>query len=244
MSSRLGGVPTAKDTLDTLFEAVGETAKHELADRDREVIAISALKYSILRAEAGKNINFDPETSLSFEGDSGPYLLYSTIRAQSILEKAETLSTSPQPSPSQERERTQHPEDLKVTTLEKLLYRFPEIVSRSLADYSTHHITIYLTELAQAFNSFYSNTHILGAESDDMMYYLQLTESFKITMKNGLYLLGITLPLKCKPRQVFHSSKTWRVDKFFCSGIIEFKDRSSIFIKIFTLLNPKKIQNE
>lgn len=187
MSSRLGGVPTAKDTLDTLCEAVGETAKHELTPSDTQVIAISALKYSILRAEAGKNINFDPETSLSFEGDSGPYLLYSTIRAQSILEKAKMQTPPPTPSPE---ERGQ------ITTLEKLLYRFPEVVSRSLADYSTHHVTIYLTELAQAFNSFYGNTHILGADSDDMAYYLQLTKSFQIIMKNGLYLLGITLPFK------------------------------------------------
>lgn len=189
MSSRLGGVPTAKDTLDTLFEAVVETAKHELTDADREVIAISALKYSILRAEAGKNINFDPETSLSFEGDSGPYLLYSTIRAKSLLEKAQTLglTTSPQPSPGKEREST---------TLEKLLYRFPEVVSRSLQDYSTHHITIYLTELAQAFNSFYGNTHILNTEDKNAHFYVALTESFEVTMQNGLYLLGISLPSK------------------------------------------------
>ncbi len=187
MSSRLGGVPTAKDTLDTLFEAVGETAKHELTDSDREVIAISALKYSILRAEAGKNINFDPETSLSFEGDSGPYLLYSTIRAKSILEKAQTLGL--------EKNIERH-EGLEITNLEKLLYRFPEIVSRSLADYSTHHITIYLTELAQAFNSFYGNTHILNVEDKNAPFYVALTESFSTTMKNGLYLLGISLPSK------------------------------------------------
>ncbi len=187
MSSRLGGVPTAKDTLDTLFEAVGEIAKHELTAIDRELIAISALKYSILRAEAGKNINFDPETSLSFEGDSGPYLLYSTIRSKSILEKAEKNNLE---------KNTHRPNDLEITHLEKLLYRFPEIVSRSLQDYSTHHITIYLTELAQAFNSFYGNTHILNTDDENTQYYVQLTESFKITMQNGLYLLGITLPSK------------------------------------------------
>ncbi len=208
MSSRLGGVPTAKDTLDTLFEAVGETAKHELMDTDREVIAISALKYSILRAEAGKNINFDPETSLSFEGDSGPYLLYSTIRAKSILEKAGSVipdlirnlginDTSWTPDQVRgDNTKITRPTDLEILAVEKLLYRFPEIVSRSLVDYSTHHITIYLTELAQAFNSFYGNTHILNTEDKNAPFYVALTESFTITMKNGLYLLGISLPSK------------------------------------------------
>lgn len=187
MSSRLGGVPTAKDTLDTVFEAVGETAKHELSDMDREIIAISALKYSILRAEAGKNINFDPETSLSFEGDSGPYLLYSTIRAKSLLDKAESLGM---------KKNTEKNNETEITHLEKLLYRFPEIVARALSDYSTHHVTIYLTELAQAFNSFYGNTHILNTEDANTPFYLALTESFAQAMENGLYLLGIKLPSK------------------------------------------------
>lgn len=196
MSSRLGGVMTAQDLIyDLLLSEVAEHTKDRQdvhIQEDNLAVAISAIKYTILRAEAGKNINFDPETSLSFEGDSGPYLLYSTIRAQSILEKA--------PSSAEEKTGDEveviRPGNLEINHLEKLLYRFPEVVLRSLQDYSTHHITIYLTELAQAFNSFYGNTHILGADSDDMVYYLQLAESFKITMKNGLYLLGMRLPSK------------------------------------------------
>ncbi len=189
MASRLGGVPTAKDTLEVLLSEVYEHTKdREIVDvgEDSEAVAIAALKYTILRTEAGKNINFDPETSLSFEGDSGPYLQYTGVRAQSILRKAEgeNLSISTDTAP------------IDVTTLEKMLYRFPELVERSLQEYSTHHITIYLTELAQLFNSFYANTHILNNEKGDTAYYLALTQAFHLTMENGLYLLGIKLPEK------------------------------------------------
>lgn len=185
MSSRLGGVPTAKDTLDTLKEVVKEVAKHELSDQDIECIAIAALKYTILRTQAGKNINFDPETSLSFEGDSGPYLLYSAIRAKSILEKGEYKSGT-----------VSRDVDLEILHLEKLLYRFREIVERSLREYAPHHLVIYLTELASAFNAFYAQNSILVDTNIHKDYHLVLVESFYKTMKNGLHLLGITLPSK------------------------------------------------
>lgn len=190
MASRLGGVMTAQDLIyDLLLSEVVEHTKGRVevdTQEDPIAIAVSAIKYTILRAEAGKNINFDPETSLSFEGDSGPYLQYTGVRAQSILRKAEaeniTVSTDNVPT--------------NITTLEKMLYRFPELVERSLQEYSTHHITIYLTELAQLFNSFYANTHILNNEKGDTAYYLALTQAFHLTMENGLYLLGIKLPTK------------------------------------------------
>lgn len=185
MSSRLGGVPIAETLLDTVGDEVKERAvqnEKELSDDTIDAVAIAALKFSILRAAAGKDINFDPETSLSFEGDSGPYLQYSTVRANAVLSKADIVPSSLMP------------ETWEPTHLEKLLIHFPEVVEHAIEEWSPHFIVTYLLELAQTFNSWYGNTKILGAEHS--AYRLALTKAFAQTMSNGLHLLGITVPEK------------------------------------------------
>ena len=89
MSSRLGGVPLAADMIDAVSDEVLEvSAGRDIDEKTKNDIAIAAIKFSILRAKPGMNINFDPETSLSFEGDSGPYLQYTHARIQTLIEKA------------------------------------------------------------------------------------------------------------------------------------------------------------
>jgi arginyl-tRNA synthetase len=74
--------------IDTVSEEVTERAKdRELDQATKDAISIGAIKFAILRAKPGMNINFDPETSLSFEGDSGPYLQYTHARIQTLLDK-------------------------------------------------------------------------------------------------------------------------------------------------------------
>lgn len=182
MSSRLGGVPIAA----TLIEAISDEVKEkspELSLEIRDMVAISALKFTILRSMAGKNINFDPDTSLSFEGDSGPYLQYSTVRAGSVLEKAHVEMPDFDPGES-------------VTEVEKYLIRFEEVVQNSISLWEPHHIVGYLLDLAQAFNSWYAKVKIIDPENKNMAYNIVLTRAFQITMKNGLYLLGIETPEK------------------------------------------------
>ena len=183
MSSRLGGVPLASEVLDT----VGEEVKERLEDKNDVVkidaIAIAAIKFSILKAMAGKNIDFDPETSLSFEGDSGPYLQYTVARCLSILEKAEGLKLAPKP---------QKLKDDSVSSLEKYLCRFPEVVEESQKLWEPHHVATYLLVLAREFNSWYGNTKILDEENLNVSYNLWLTKSVAKTIRNGLHLLGIT----------------------------------------------------
>jgi arginyl-tRNA synthetase len=183
MSSRLGGVPLAEDVLDTISEEA-KIKGSDVSEESIDSIAIAALKFSILRAMAGKDINFDPETSLSFEGDSGPYLQYSTVRAQSVLQKAE------------EKISETLPEGWQTTDLEKILIHFPEVVAHAIQDWSPHFIVTYLLELAQAFNSWYGNTKIIDDTDATSPYKLALTKAFAQTMTNGLYLLGITVPDK------------------------------------------------
>lgn len=183
MSSRLGGVPTAVEVLDTVLEEVAERAK-EGAD-DADAVAIGALKFTILRTMAGKDINFDPETSLSFEGDSGPYLQYTNARINSVLEKASAVGLVPK----SEKEMEDLPNDV-----EKLVVRFPEVVELAVSEWAPHHITTYLLQLARAFNSWYGNTKLIDEENKNTPYNLALAKSVGIVIQNGLQLLGIKSP--------------------------------------------------
>jgi arginyl-tRNA synthetase len=78
--------------------------------------------------------------------------------------------------------------------LEKVLYRFPEVVSYSYQELEPNHIATYLINLASSFNSFYAQTQILNTEDKYSHYYVGITKAFLSTMQNGLWLLGISLP--------------------------------------------------
>ncbi len=184
MSSRLGGVPIAQKVLDAIVEEVRERAP-ELSLESADMIAVSALKFSILRTMAGKNINFDPETSLSFEGDSGPYLQYTAVRAGSVIAKAKEAGILPMVSVQREN-----------TPVERLIARFPDTVTHATTEWAPHYIVTYLLELAQAFNSWYGNTKIFDTESPETAHRLAITQAVQRTLINGLWLLGISVPEK------------------------------------------------
>jgi len=184
MSSRLGGVPTAAELLGVLHDEVAER-NAEATDELKDMIGIAALKFTILKSQAGKNINFDPETSLSFEGDSGPYLQYTHARCNALLEKARQKNLAPD---------IEMPDGWVITEVERLLYRMPEIIETGAKNWEPHHVANYLIELARAFNSFYGNTKII--DEDDVMapYRLALVSAVGQVIKNGLYVLGIEVP--------------------------------------------------
>jgi arginyl-tRNA synthetase len=157
-----------------------------------EQVGVAAIKYSVLRQTAGKNIIFDPEKSLSFEGDSGPYLQYSCVRAKAVLAKAKTQNIEPNAEGRIDEEQLGE----AGIKLGKLLVRYPETLERSWKELAPHHIAIYLTELAGVFNSFYAATPIVNAEDKASNYKVALTQAFATVMENGLNVLGITVPLK------------------------------------------------
>ena len=188
MSSRLGGVPIAGDILEVLLSEVAEYTKDRTnvdTGENAEAVAIAALKFSILRAGLGKNINFDPDTSLSFEGDSGPYLQYTAVRAGSILSKAEALGALPVINPAAPR-----------TLLSRELARFSEVVAHAITSWEPHHLTTYLLSVAQAFNSWYATTRIVEKDNPEMPHHLALTKATSDVIEKGLYLLGIQVPEK------------------------------------------------
>jgi arginyl-tRNA synthetase len=221
MSSRTGDVITAE----SLIEQVKEKVREKIKDREfsaeekeniAEMVAIGAIKYSILRQAIGGDIVFDFDKSISFEGDSGPYLQYSYVRAKSVLEKADPeknvfskkssglLASLGQTffSKSFFQDKITRPEGLNIQEVEKILYRFPEVVERAGREYAPHHLVTYLTELASAFNSFYGNEKIIdpstllgaGEISPASAYKIALTEATAHVLKNGLHLLGIKAP--------------------------------------------------
>jgi arginyl-tRNA synthetase len=186
MSSRTGDVLPALQIITEVKKKVLEKMKDvalENKDVIAEQVAISALKYSILKQTIGKNIIFDMEQATSFEGDSGPYLQYSYARAKSVLRKAE--------------ENNIHAEKvLEVTpgAVEKLLEYFEEVVTIAQKDATPHTIAHYLISLASAFNTYYAKQKIVDTNSIDSSYHVAVTTAFAITIKNGLWLLGIEAP--------------------------------------------------
>lgn len=185
MSSRKGNVITGESLLYDVTDMAHEVVKdRDLPESEKrniaEKVAVGAIKYSILKQSAGKNIIFDPKQALSFEGDSGPYLMYAYTRAQSVLEKAHVAGV-------QAGDGTPL---ATATGLERLLYRFPEVITRATENYEPHHIVTYLIELAGVFNSWYAQEKILD-DTEYAPYKLALTKSFALTMQKGLWLLAI-----------------------------------------------------
>ncbi len=186
MSSRLGNTPIVSDILDTVNELVYEKAEgREMPTERADMISIAALKYVILRTQPGKAINFDPDTSLSFEGDSGPYLQYSYARCQSILRKAEAQGMEQDPT---------QPQRWQVLDLEKMLYRLPEVIESAFLNYAPQLVANYVTEVAQLFNSWYGQGKILDENNPETAYKLAIVKATAVVIKKSLWVLGIDAP--------------------------------------------------
>jgi arginyl-tRNA synthetase len=197
MGSRTGNVITGEQLLnDVRLLVIEKIADRKLSEEEMvgiaDAVAISAIKYSVLKQSIGANIVYDFEKSISFEGDSGPYLQYSYARANSILEKAKEENIKP--FLRSDLKISKRSDLFEISETEKLLYRFPEIVLRSAQEYAPHYIANYLIELARSFNSFYGNNLIVDKKDPESAYKVALTEAFSVVMKNGLRLLGIQAP--------------------------------------------------
>jgi len=175
MSSRTGEVITAE----SLIEEVKKKVK------DNESVAIASIKYMILRQAIGGDIIFDIEKSVSTEGDSGVYLQYSYARARSVLEKAKSEGIKPS---------ADLPSGWQTIELEKLLYRFPEVVELCAAEFAPHYLAKYLTDLARAYNSFYGREQIVKHNDPSSPYKVALSQALARVMRNGLSILGIHAP--------------------------------------------------
>ncbi len=189
MSSRKGNVITGESLLRDVRQSVEEKIQdrgfsQEDSENISRMVGVAALKYSILKQSTGGDILYDFDKSISFEGDSGPYLQYSYTRARSVIEKAKAENILP--------DFAVLPEE--VFEIEKLMYRFPEVALKAAEENQPHHIANYLIELARSFNSFYGNNMIVSKEDKTSAYKVALTFAFTFVMKKGLELLGIGAP--------------------------------------------------
>ncbi|MGH7175290.1 MAG: arginine--tRNA ligase, partial [Minisyncoccia bacterium] len=176
MSSREGNVITAAGLIRDMIEKASEKNPDPLI---AEQVAIGAVKYMILRQAPGSDIIFDPERSLSLEGDSGPYLQYALVRAAKILSySSEGAGGSAEP--------------LEPYAIERLIIHYPEVAARAARALAPNLLVNYLSELAGAWNSFYASEQVLG--SPEETYKMRLTRAFAATMGNGLGLLAIPAP--------------------------------------------------
>lgn len=188
MSSRTGDVIAARDFIDEIKEAaekkLAESGREGAGETLAEEIAIAAIKYSTLKGTIYQNSVFNKEQALSFEGASGPYLQYTHARINSVLEKAGAAGvwvTADNPP-------------AKAYEIERLIYRFPEVVSDAFTDREPHQVATYLLELAAAFNTFYGEERIADTADGHAPYKALVAKSVQQTLKNGLWLLGIKAP--------------------------------------------------
>ncbi len=201
MSSRKGNFLKAVDVLDL----VRDELKSEYNSED-EKVSLAATKYAFLKYKMGGNIIFDPKESVKMTGNSGPYLLYSCVRAKKILSNAlaqdeglETVSREGyDPSEVTEprdggRERTGsrdlHPSE---RALIKKLLEYRGMLADSVAEMAPHRVANYLYELAQDFSRFYENCQVAGSSEEKER--LKIVKVYLDTMTHGLNILGIEIP--------------------------------------------------
>jgi len=187
MSSRKGNVITGESFIEKVKKNVSKLMKErELSSHEKnlaEKVAVAAIKYSILKQSPGKDIIFDAGKSISFEGDSGPYLEYTYARTNSLLFKAKTEGISPEVHGGG-----------SILEIERTLYRFPEIVERALNEFSPNYIVTYLTQIARAFNAWYGAQVIVSKKDKNSPHFVAITMAVNRILKNGLYILAIHAP--------------------------------------------------
>ncbi len=187
MKSREGTIVDADDLIEEVQNLVKKelNSRHKLPKKEFESrslkIAISAIKYLLLKVDIKKNMIFNPKESINFEGDTGPYILYSYARAGSIIKKA-GKKFKKQFTIERELEKTEF-------ELIKKLLQFKDIVLNAYHNMNPSVIANYSYHLAQLFNEFYHSCPVINSENESFR--LSLVNSFRQVLKNSLYLLGI-----------------------------------------------------
>lgn len=194
ISSRTGTAIAADEFLDEVrslarkkMQESGVVAEDK-QDAVADDVAVAAVKYVILKHALGRDVVFEPETALSFVGDSGPYLQYTAARARSVMEKAAQNGIAPDAADALAA-------DESTRELQRGVFWFPEVVTQAAFSLAPHHVATYLTELAQAFNRFYAAERIADAGTYAPVR-LAVTRAVLVTLRNGLWLLGIASPQK------------------------------------------------
>ena len=194
MKSREGTVVDADDLISDMAQTAKKISEElgkidDFSEEEKEglykTIGLGALKYYILKVDPKKRILFNPEESVDFQGNTGPFIQYTYARIQSILRKAGT-----QTELSNLLEL--HPKEKELV---KQLQLFPEAIQQAGVQYSPALIANYTYELVKSFNSFYQNVSILGTDNnEEKSFRIQLSKAVSDVIKTSFGLLGIEVP--------------------------------------------------
>ena len=200
MKSREGTVVDADDLVTSMIEnakslsedkvnkleGITEEEKNEIA----RIVGMGALKYFILKVDARKNMLFNPEESIDFNGNTGPFIQYTYARIRSILRKAEAQNITLPASLNDDA-----PLNEKEIALIQKLNDFGAAVAQAGIDYSPSGIANYCYELTKEFNQFYHDYSILNADTEaEKITRLMIAKNVAKIIKNGMALLGIEVP--------------------------------------------------
>ena len=200
MKSREGTVVDADDLVASMIEnakslsedkvnkleGITEEEKNEIA----RIVGMGALKYFILKVDARKNMLFNPEESIDFNGNTGPFIQYTYARIRSILRKAEAQNITLPASLNDDA-----PLNEKEIALIQKLNDFGAAVAQAGIDYSPSGIANYCYELTKEFNQFYHDYSILNADTEaEKITRLVIAKNVAKVIKNGMALLGIEVP--------------------------------------------------
>ena len=175
-STARSATPASLNSLDT--EASSKTS----------AIVLAAIKYAFLKYKMGGDIVFDPQESVSTNGNSGVYLLYSVVRAKKILQKASGDTSSARSAGGHG--SASEAEMASVRALNKKLVQYEDVLREAVAGKAPYKVCAYLYELAQEFSRFYENVKVAGSEREAEL--LTIVRAYVKVMEHGLGLLGIT----------------------------------------------------
>lgn len=214
MSTRKGNIIRLEDLVNEAFERTKEileekwrTWEKSLRDEDIREIAVWAIKYSYLMQDRERNIVFDWDKALNFEGNSGPYIQYAYVRAKKILPiiaMKEAIQEINIDSSSwlDRRASLAMTDTIKLSSYDKSLIqslaRFDEMVMKTATSYKPHHLALFAYELAVTFNGFYVHTPKILEESDENVknFRLSLVTKTVEILKESFELLGIRMPIE------------------------------------------------
>jgi arginyl-tRNA synthetase len=195
MKSREGTVVDADDLMDEMTQTAAEISQElgkleGYSDQEKQAlyktIGLGALKYFILKVDPKKRILFDPKESIDFQGNTGPFIQYTYARIQSILRKSNLNDVY-------------HKETIVLHEKEKELIKqlqlFPEVIENAAQNFSPALVANYTYDLVKAFNTFYQNLSILGADTEnEKLFRVQLANCVANTIKSACRLLGVNVP--------------------------------------------------
>jgi arginyl-tRNA synthetase len=194
MKSREGTVIDADDFMQEMVDTAKNIAKElgkleGMSDEDAnalyELVGMGALKYFLLKVDPRKRMLFDPKESIDFNGNTGPFIQYTYARIQSLKRKYN--------------DKVIMPVSVAITAKEqdiiKLLIDFPNVIQEAAVNYSPAFVANYVYDLVKEYNTYYQNTAILTAESEELINF-RLGLSIKVgeVIKTAMGLLGASVP--------------------------------------------------